>query len=165
LRRKRSVCLNASTKTRLTFNGAGGFSEYDRSGRNFHFGVREHVMAAILNGLSLSKVRAYGSMQLIITLEKNNALGVIGLGRMGANIVRRLLQNKHECGVFSRTPEKVKQLAPEGAIAALLSGCHPPAPIRVLWSISSRICSEIPDRRSPRSGTCPMMYQCLNGVD
>lgn len=43
-------------------------------------------------------------------------LGVIGLGRMGANIVRRLLRNKHECVVFNRTPEKVKQLASEGAI-------------------------------------------------
>jgi 6-phosphogluconate dehydrogenase len=45
-------------------------------------------------------------------------LGVIGLGRMGANIVRRLLRNKHECVVFNRTPEKVKQLASEGAIGA-----------------------------------------------
>ncbi|MEH1843144.1 MAG: decarboxylating 6-phosphogluconate dehydrogenase [Nostoc sp.] len=43
-------------------------------------------------------------------------LGVIGLGRMGANIVRRLLRNNHECVVFNRTPEKVKQLASEGAI-------------------------------------------------
>lgn len=45
-------------------------------------------------------------------------LGVIGLGRMGANIVRRLLRDKHECVVFNRTPEKVKQLASEGAIGA-----------------------------------------------
>jgi 6-phosphogluconate dehydrogenase len=45
-------------------------------------------------------------------------LGVIGLGRMGANIVRRLLRNEHECVVFNRTPEKVKQLSSEGAIGA-----------------------------------------------
>lgn len=45
-------------------------------------------------------------------------LGVIGLGRMGANIVRRLLRNDHECVVYNRTPEKVKQLASEGAIGA-----------------------------------------------
>jgi 6-phosphogluconate dehydrogenase len=45
-------------------------------------------------------------------------LGVIGLGRMGANIVRRLLRNEHECVVFNRTPEKVKQLTSEGAIGA-----------------------------------------------
>jgi 6-phosphogluconate dehydrogenase len=43
-------------------------------------------------------------------------MGVIGLGRMGANIVRRLLQKNHECVVFNRTPEKVKLLTSEGAI-------------------------------------------------
>ncbi|XGV97653.1 MAG: phosphogluconate dehydrogenase (NAD(+)-dependent, decarboxylating) [Leptolyngbya sp. BL-A-14] len=45
-------------------------------------------------------------------------LGVIGLGRMGANIVRRLLRNGHDCVVFNRTPDKVKQLADEGAKGA-----------------------------------------------
>ena len=45
-------------------------------------------------------------------------LGVIGLGRMGANIVRRLMRDEHECIVFNRSPEKVNQLAAEGAIAA-----------------------------------------------
>ncbi len=44
-------------------------------------------------------------------------LGVIGLGRMGANIVRRLLRHDHDCVVFNRTAEKAKQLASEGAIA------------------------------------------------
>ena len=43
-------------------------------------------------------------------------LGVIGLGRMGANIVRRLLRNNYECVVFNRSPDKVKQLVSEGAI-------------------------------------------------
>ncbi|MEC4811693.1 MAG: decarboxylating 6-phosphogluconate dehydrogenase [Scytonema sp. PMC 1069.18] len=43
-------------------------------------------------------------------------LGMIGLGRMGANIVRRLLRDGHECVVYNRTPEKVKQLESEGAI-------------------------------------------------
>jgi 6-phosphogluconate dehydrogenase len=42
-------------------------------------------------------------------------LGMIGLGRMGANIVRRLLRNGHDCVVFNRTPDKVKQLTEEGA--------------------------------------------------
>lgn len=44
-------------------------------------------------------------------------LGVIGLGRMGANIVRRLLRDNHECVVFNRTAEKARQLSSEGAIA------------------------------------------------
>jgi transketolase len=50
-----------STKTRLPFDGAGDFTSENRSGRNLYFGVREHAMGSILNGLSLSKVRPYGS--------------------------------------------------------------------------------------------------------
>ncbi len=45
-------------------------------------------------------------------------IAVIGLGRMGANIVRRLMKNGHECVVFNRTPDKVKELEKEGAIGA-----------------------------------------------
>jgi transketolase len=59
--------LAPSTKTRLTFEGAGDFSAEDRGGRNFHFGVREHAMSAIVNGLSLSKIRSFGSGFLIFS--------------------------------------------------------------------------------------------------
>ena len=45
-------------------------------------------------------------------------LGMVGLGRMGANMVRRLLRGGHECVVVDRGAEKVKQLAGEGAIGA-----------------------------------------------
>ena len=45
-------------------------------------------------------------------------LGFIGLGRMGANMVRRLIRHGHECVVFNRTPDKVKQLEQEGAKGA-----------------------------------------------
>jgi transketolase len=57
--------LAPSTKTLLTFEGAGNQSAKDPSGRNLHFGIREHAMAAIVNGLSLSKIRPYGSTFLI----------------------------------------------------------------------------------------------------
>jgi len=59
--------LSPSTKTRLTFDGAGDFNEENRLGRNFHFGIREHAMGSILNGLSLSKVRPFGSGFFIFT--------------------------------------------------------------------------------------------------
>ncbi|HKD68623.1 MAG TPA: transketolase [Candidatus Binataceae bacterium] len=59
--------LFPSTKTRLTFEGARDFEADDRVGRNFHFGIREHTMAAICNGLSLSKVRPFGSGFLIFS--------------------------------------------------------------------------------------------------
>jgi transketolase len=62
-----SADLTPSTKTRLTFDGAGDFQAEDRRGRNLHFGIREHAMGAILNGLSLSKLRAYGSGFLIFS--------------------------------------------------------------------------------------------------
>jgi transketolase len=62
-----SADLAPSTKTRLTFDGAGEFSARDRAGRNLHFGVREHAMGAILNGLAVSKVRAFGSGFLIFS--------------------------------------------------------------------------------------------------
>lgn len=59
--------LAPSTKTRLTFEGAGEFLAETPSGRNFHFGIREHAMSSVLNGLSLSKVRPYGSGFLIFS--------------------------------------------------------------------------------------------------
>jgi transketolase len=67
-----SADLAPSTKTRLTFEGAGDFLAPDsnhgsHAGRNFHFGVREHAMHAIVNGLSLSKIRPYGSQFLIFS--------------------------------------------------------------------------------------------------
>jgi transketolase len=62
-----SADLAPSTKTRLTFEGAGDFSATDYSGRNFHFGIREHAMGSILNGMSLSKARVYGSGFLIFS--------------------------------------------------------------------------------------------------
>ena len=69
-----SADLAPSTKTRLTFEGAGDFNYDDYSGRNFHFGVREHSMASIVNGMALSKVRAYGSGFLIFSDYAKGAL-------------------------------------------------------------------------------------------
>jgi transketolase len=62
-----SADLTPSTKTRLSFEGAGDFQAHSYGGRNLHFGIREHAMAAILNGLSVSKLRPYGSGFLIFS--------------------------------------------------------------------------------------------------
>jgi len=59
--------LAPSTKTRLTFEAAGDFEADKYGGRNLHFGIREHAMGAILNGLALSKIRAFGSSFLIFS--------------------------------------------------------------------------------------------------
>src|SRR5436305_8405095 len=52
--------LATSNKTDLKFEGAGVFKPVNYGGRNFHFGVREHAMAAALNGMVNSKLRAFG---------------------------------------------------------------------------------------------------------
>jgi len=62
-----SADLYPSTKTRLTFDGAGDFEANHYNARNFHFGIREHSMGAIVNGMVLSKIRAYGSTFLIFS--------------------------------------------------------------------------------------------------
>ena len=56
-----SADLATSNKTTLKFDGAGDFQAGSYGGRNLHFGVREHAMGAIVNGLSLSKLRAFGA--------------------------------------------------------------------------------------------------------
>ena len=62
-------------------------------------------------------------------------LGMIGLGRMGANMVRRLLKAGHHCVVYNRSPQSVKELAQEGAagtssLAELVKALTPP---RAVW--------------------------------
>jgi transketolase len=62
-----SADLGSSNKTTLKFTGAGDFEAETPGGRNFHFGIREHAMAAIVNGLALSKLRAFGATFLIFS--------------------------------------------------------------------------------------------------
>jgi transketolase len=62
-----SADLGPSNKTTLDFPGAGDFEVATPWGRNLHFGVREHGMAAIVNGLSLSKLRPFGATFFIFS--------------------------------------------------------------------------------------------------
>jgi transketolase len=62
-----AAALAPSTKTRLTFEGAGDQEADNRLGRNFHFGIREHSMGSICNGLALSKLRPFGSGFMIFS--------------------------------------------------------------------------------------------------
>ena len=59
--------LAPSTKTRLTFEGAGDLQAETHGGRNMHFGIREHAMGSICNGLALTKLRSYGSGFMIFS--------------------------------------------------------------------------------------------------
>lgn len=59
--------LAPSTKTLLKFEGAGSFSRDDPAGRNVHFGVREHAMGAVANGIALANLRPYTGTFLIFS--------------------------------------------------------------------------------------------------
>ncbi|GJE62337.1 transketolase [Methylobacterium trifolii] len=60
-----SADLAPSNKSNLTFEGAGTLTPFEPGGRNIHFGVREHAMGSIVNGLGLSGLRAYGATFLV----------------------------------------------------------------------------------------------------
>jgi len=62
-----SADLGPSNKTTLTYEGAGDFEADNPAGKNLHFGIREHAMGAIVNGLSLSKLRAFGATFFIFS--------------------------------------------------------------------------------------------------
>ena len=62
-----SADLAPSNKTTLTYKGAGSFQADSPGGKNLHFGIREHAMAATVNGLSISKIRAFGATFFIFS--------------------------------------------------------------------------------------------------
>ena len=114
-----SADLAPSTKTRLLFPGAGDFSASNRTGRNLHFGVREHAMAAILNGLSLSKIRAVGSTFLIFSDYARPAVRLSAL--MDIPVVYIFTHDSIGVGEDGPTHQPVEQLASLRAIPGLLT--------------------------------------------
>ncbi len=110
--------LAPSTKTRLTFDGAGDFSAHDYSGRNFHFGVREHAMGSILNGLSLSKIRPFGSGFLIFSDYARPAIRLSAL--MEIPTIHIFTHDSIGVGEDGPTHQPVEQLASLRAIPGLI---------------------------------------------
>jgi transketolase len=62
-----SADLGPSNKTTLKYDGAGDFQANSPGGKNLHFGIREHAMAATVNGLALSKIRPFGATFFIFS--------------------------------------------------------------------------------------------------
>jgi transketolase len=62
-----SADLGPSNKTLLTYEGAGSFQADSPGGKSLHYGIREHAMGATVNGLALSKIRAYGATFFIFS--------------------------------------------------------------------------------------------------
>ncbi len=113
-----SADLAPSTNTRLTFDGAGDFSAANHAGRNFHFGVREHAMGAILNGMSLCKVRAYGSGFLIFSDYARPAIRLSAL--MEIPTIHIFTHDSIGVGEDGPTHQPVEHLASLRAIPGLI---------------------------------------------
>ena len=111
--------LSPSTKTRLTFEGAGDFSAENPAGRNLHFGIREHAMGAILNGLSLSKVRPFGSGFLIFSDYGRGAIRLSAL--MEIPVIYVFTHDSIGLGEDGPTHQPIEQLASLRAIPGLVT--------------------------------------------
>jgi len=82
-----SADLGPSNRTLLKFPGAGDFEAENPGGRNLHFGVREHAMAAIVNGIALSKLRAFGATFFIFSDYARPAIRLSALMELPAFFV------------------------------------------------------------------------------
>ena len=114
-----SADLGPSCKTRLTFEGAGDFSAENPAGRNLHFGIREHAMGAILNGLSLSKIRPFGSGFLIFSDYGRAAIRLGAL--MEIPVIHIFTHDSIGVGEDGPTHQPVEQLASLRAIPGLIT--------------------------------------------
>jgi transketolase len=113
-----SADLTPSTKTHLTFDGAGDFQPDDRSGRNLHFGIREHASAAICNGLALTKLRPYWSTFLTFSDYARGAIRLSAL--MEIPVLHIFTHDSIGVGEDGPTHQPVEQLASLRAMPGLL---------------------------------------------
>jgi transketolase len=114
-----SADLAPSTKTRLTFATAGELSSQNYGGRNLHFGIREHAMSAVLNGLSLCKVRPYGSGFLIFTDYARPAMRLSAL--MEIPVIYIMTHDSIGLGEDGPTHQPIEQLASLRAVPGLIT--------------------------------------------
>ena len=114
--------LYPSTKTRLTFEFAGDFQPKsdlgDYRGRNFHFGIREHAMCAIVNGMVLTGLRAFGSGFLIFTDYARGAIRLSSL--MDIPVLHIWTHDTISLGEDGPTHQPIEQLVSLRAIPGMV---------------------------------------------
>jgi transketolase len=113
-----SADLAPSTKTRLNFAEAGDFEPRVYGGRNFHFGVREHAMGAIANGLSISHLRPYTGTFLIFSDYMRPPIRLAAL--METPVVFVFSHDSISLGQDGPTHQPIEQLAGLRAIPGML---------------------------------------------
>jgi len=114
-----SADLAPSTKTLFTFDGATGFQAGNYSGRNMHFGIREHAMAAILNGMCLTKVRPFGATFFVFTDYMRGGLRLSAL--MGIPVIYVLTHDSLGVGEDGPTHQPIEHLAMARATPGLIT--------------------------------------------
>jgi transketolase len=113
-----SADLGPSNRTLLTYEGAGDFELGSYGGKNMHFGIREHSMAAIVNGMSLSKLRPYGATFFIFSDYARPAIRLSALMELPT-----LMVFSHDAmgdGEDGPTHQPIEQLASLRAIPGLV---------------------------------------------
>ncbi|HEX5328129.1 MAG TPA: transketolase C-terminal domain-containing protein, partial [Acetobacteraceae bacterium] len=114
--------LSPSTKTRLTFDGAGDFQPPCwpgvLTGRNVHFGVREHAMCAVVNGMTLTGLRAFGSGFLIFTDYARGAIRLSSL--MDLPVIHVWTHDSIGVGEDGPTHQPIEQIVSLRAIPGMV---------------------------------------------
>lgn len=113
-----SADLAPSTLTRIKAEGAGDFRADEHGGRNFHFGVREHAMASILNGMSTAKLRPYGSTFMIFSDYARGAMRLSAL--MELPVIYIFTHDSIGVGEDGPTHQPIEQLPSMRAIPGLI---------------------------------------------
>jgi len=113
-----SADLAPSNKTMLTFDKVGSFSAENRAGRNFHFGIREHAMGAIANGMALCGLRPYAGTFLVFSDYMRPSIRMAAM--MGLPLLYIFTHDSIGVGEDGPTHQPVEQLAALRAIPNLL---------------------------------------------
>jgi transketolase len=113
-----SADLAPSTMTLMTFDGAGSFESESYSGRNFHFGIREHGMASACNGMALSKLRPFGATFFIFSDYLRPSLRLSAI--MGLPVIYVFTHDSIGVGEDGPTHQPIEHLAALRAIPGLL---------------------------------------------
>jgi transketolase len=114
-----SADLGPSNKTALTYEGAGSFQAETPGGKNLHYGIREHAMGAVVNGLSLSKLRGYGSTFFIFSDYARPAMRLSALMELPAIFI--FTHDAMGDGEDGPTHQPVEHLASLRAIPGLVT--------------------------------------------
>jgi len=114
-----SADLGPSNKTTLKYEGAGDFQADNPSGKNLHFGIREHAMGAVVNGLSLSKIRAFGATFFIFSDYARPAIRLSALMELPTILV--FTHDAMGDGEDGPTHQPVEHLASLRAIPGLVT--------------------------------------------